>query len=393
MTNLMEALRKKFKTPKEAMAALGLDESLIASSIALDSFAEVEKKAAKEPDVRDPAAVAAAVGFKKYGKAGMERKAHGDRKIRTSRKRSISGDTGKTPRVAGDSKERSSMTTKTKWSPTALVAMGVVGEYLAPRLAQDAKIDLRPIFTGVAASNFKSRRPFITSRLRAAVNGNLAQDADIEDLGEVLDRIDELADEGREALGEARADEGEDAPEDLTEGEGSGEMEGAGGGEDDNQEIREFLADKLSPEDLETVCAMMRAKAGDEEPAMKPDENDEEKKEKEAAMDKKAMDAAIAAAIQANDRKHVEIAAARSAVRPYVGELTIGCDSAEAVYRHALTALGVNVKDIHRDALPAILAAQPKPGARRVESRLAQDAVAAKGFAERFPSASRIGTI
>ena len=390
MSKLLDALRSRFKTPKEAMAALGLDESLIASSIALDSFAEVEEEAAKEPGVRDPAAVAAAVGFKKYGKAGMERKAHGDRKIRTSRKRSLSGDTGKTPRVAGDSKERSSMTTKTKWSPTALVAMGAVGEYLAPRLAQDAKIDLRPIFTGVAARNFKSRRPFITSRLRAAVNGNLAQDADIEDLGEVLDRIDELADEGREALGEARADEGEDAPEDLTESEGSGEMEGAGGGEDDNQEIREFLADKLSPGDLETVCAMMRAKTGDEEPAMKPDDEDEKK---EPAMDKKAMDAAIAAAIQANDRKHVEIAAARSAVRPYVGELTIGCDSAEAVYRHALTALGVNVKDIHRDALPAILAAQPKPGARRVESRLAQDAVAAKGFAERFPSASRIGTI
>lgn len=325
MTKLLDALRKKFKKPEDAIAALGLDAALLAQDT--------------------------------------------------------------TPHLAGDSKERS-MTTNVKFSPTALVAMGALQTFIEPRLAQDSAIDLKPILRGLTAANFKARRPLITSQIRAAVTGNLAADADIEDLGEVLDRIDQLADEGREALGEARADEGEDDPNEL-DGEGSGEM-GEGGGEDDEDEIKQFLADKLSPEDLETVCAMMRAKGGDEAPDMKPDT--EENKKDEPAMDKKAMDAAITAAIRANDRKHADIAAARTAVRPYVGELTVGCDSAEAVYRHALGALGVDVKDVHRDALPAILNAQPKPGARTRDVRLATDAAAAKGFAERFPSAARIGT-
>ncbi len=42
-------------------------------------FAAIEEKA-KENGARNPAAVAAAVGFKKYGKAKMEKMAHAGRK-------------------------------------------------------------------------------------------------------------------------------------------------------------------------------------------------------------------------------------------------------------------------------------------------------------------------
>ena len=311
---------------------------------------------------------------------------------------------GKDQALAGDTKENANMTTSTpkKWSPTALVAMGAIQTYLAPRLAQDSAIDLKPILRDVTAKNFAQKRPLILTDIRRAVVGNLAADADIEDLGEVLDKIDELADEGREALGEARADEDNpmvdnDAdlePEDQggPGGEGGGE---GGGDKDDDNEIRSFLADKLSPEDLETVCGMMKARgaAVDETPEEKMKRERDEGKE--PVMDKKAMDAAIAsaisAAVSASDRRHAEVVEAGRAVRAYVGDLAMAFDSAEAVYRHALTALGVQVKGVHKDALPAILAAQPKPGARPREERIAQDAAGATSFAIMFPGAARIG--
>ena len=73
------------------------------------------------------------------------------------------------------------------------------------------------------------------------------------------------------------------------------------------------------------------------------------------------MDAAIAKAVADTEatvtarvtRSQREIRDAERKVRPYVGELAIACDSAEAVYRAALTALGLGdkIKDVHASAL------------------------------------------
>ena len=76
-----------------------------------------------------------------------------------------------------------------------------------------------------------------------------------------------------------------------------------------------------------------------------------------------------------------------------VGELAIACDSAEAVYRAALTALGLDdrIKDVHASALRTILEMQPLPDSRpKAKPSVAMDAAGAKSFAERFPDASRI---
>ena len=117
-------------------------------------------------------------------------------------------------------------------------------------------------------------------------------------------------------------------------------------------------------------------------------------------VDKPAMDAAIAKAVADTEatvtaritKSQREIRDAERKVRPYVGELAIACDSAEAVYRAALTALGLGdkIKDVHASALPTILEMQPLPDRRPKAPSVAMDAAGAKSFAERFPDANRI---
>lgn len=419
---LIDAIKAKFTKPEDALAALGLD----AATIAMDAVvhdpktgqftgpkavqhhlrqqnyheSEAAKKGPKG-DLHSAAAEAHASAGEAHNVPLSKRNHSEARRLSdVARRASVktyqigkpSYDAKSTPHVAGDSKEKVPMPITTKWSPTALVAMGALHNYLAPRLAQDSAVDLGAILKGVTAKNLAARRPFITTEIRRAVVGNLAQDADVEDLPAMLDQIESLAGEASAAVGggespmadtddykdDKDADAGND-PEDKP-------MADEGGGEDDASEIRDFLADKLSPEDLDTVCAMMKAKGS-------ADEGETPMEKRDDMLDKKAMDAAIQAAITANDAKHFAIAEAQRIVRPYVGDLAVAFDSAEQVYRHTLDALGVPTKGLHKDALPAILAVQPKPGARPQQNRIAQDAAAAKGFSERFPGAARIGTM
>lgn len=109
-------------------------------------------------------------------------------------------------------------------------------------------------------------------------------------------------------------------------------------------------------------------------------------------MDKKAMDAAIGAAVKGERANQKAIREAEKAVRPYVGELNIAFDSAEAVFRHTLEALGVKTEGVHKDALRPILDAQPVPGKRQAhQERVAMDSKGAADFETMYPGTSRIG--
>ncbi|TIN04476.1 MAG: hypothetical protein E5Y38_04005 [Mesorhizobium sp.] len=108
------------------------------------------------------------------------------------------------------------------------------------------------------------------------------------------------------------------------------------------------------------------------------------------------MDAAIAAAVaQAKTevraemlKSAAEVRAAEEAVRPYIGKLAMAHDSADAVYRTALTSLGVNIDGVHPSALPAILKAQPLPGVGAPKKPVvALDAAGVNSFYELFPAA------
>src|ERR1700692_3310593 len=190
MSRLVDALKKKFKSPWEALVALGLDKSILES---------------------------------------------------------------KTPQLAGDSKEKTMP--KVKLSPCGLLAMGAISQYLAPRLAQDSKVDLSPILIGVTSKNFASKKPYLVTAIRSAVAGSLAQDADTDDVGEIISQIEELAAEAGEAIEGPGGDPDDMGEKPLGEGEHEGEHEET---EDDgDNHVAEFLKDKLSPEDLATVIKMM----------------------------------------------------------------------------------------------------------------------------------------
>ena len=78
----------------------------------------------------------------------------------------------------------------TRLSPTGLIVKGSLLTYLGPRLAMDAaKIDLNGILSTVTASNFRDRKPQIASAVRRATRGRLAQDADLDDLPELLNAV------------------------------------------------------------------------------------------------------------------------------------------------------------------------------------------------------------
>lgn len=94
----------------------------------------------------------------------------------------------------------------------------------------------------------------------------------------------------------------------------------------------------------------------------------EEFKKKEKAEDEddpRAMDEKIRDAVQAERTRIRGVAEAEKFIRPWVGELLVAMDSAEDVYKRALTMQGVKGLDkIHPSAYRALLEAQPKPGAR-----------------------------
>jgi 8-oxo-dGTP pyrophosphatase MutT (NUDIX family) len=267
------------------------------------------------------------------------------------------------------------------------VAMGALMIALKPKLAQDAKIDLAPLFKGVTAKNFKEKKIAIVEGVTTLTAGKLAQDASINDVAALLDSL-----EGVEPAEAADNDATGALP---VVGKGPTETTMDAGAEG----VRQFLTGRLSDEDIAKVCSMIdgggAADELDDDMTNKAPPALDEDKEKEM-VDKPAMDAAIAKAVADTTaqvtQNQREIRDAERKVRPYVGELAIACDSAEAVYRAALTALGLGekIKTVHASALPTILEMQPLPDRRPKAPSVAMDSAGAKSFAERFPEANRI---
>lgn len=295
--------------------------------------------------------------------------------------------------VVGDSKPSQEQQTMKVLSRKATVARGALMAFLMPRLAQDKKFDPTPLLIGVSGKNFKDKKPSIIEGVRTGTRGLLAKDASLDDMTRLMDSL-----ENEEVM------EGVDA--DPTSGLPMEKLPGPAMKPKGIDAAMEFLKGKgASDADIEEAKRL----AGDED-----EETEEEKKKKKEAEDaraaedrrahdadkdedkvtKSAMDAAIAATAASVLKTQRDIRDAEKTVRPYVGELTMSFDSAEAVYRHALTALNVDVKGVHESALKTILNLQPKPGEKKPSERLGQDAAITLGsaadFNKRFPDLSNI---
>ena len=291
---------------------------------------------------------------------------------------------------------------KAPLSRKAVATAGALSVYLVPKMAKDAKIDLRALLAKVDHKNFAASKPTIAADVKKALDGKLAKDATLDDLTVLLDTLEKADVDGTE-------DEDPNSAMPVTPIDG-----GAAAMDDDPLgKIKEFLKGKVSEDDLAKLDGLMAA------PKAAADETEEEKKKREAdeaakratdeaeaeakakekekdMVTKPAMDAAIAAATKATRdevmRGQREVREAERAVRPFVGELAVACDSAEGVYREALKILGVKgAETIHASALPAILEMQQKPGAKpQREPRHAMDAASSDEFAKRFPNTTRI---
>jgi uncharacterized protein len=101
---------------------------------------------------------------------------------------------------------------------------------------------------------------------------------------------------------------------------------------------------------------------------------EEEVEGEKSAKDKKAMDAAILSAVQAERAHSRDLREAEKAVRPYVGELTMAFDSADAVYKFALDAQGIKTEKVHPSAFPVLLENCGRKVQAGVKPRFANDA-------------------
>jgi hypothetical protein len=276
----------------------------------------------------------------------------------------------------------------------ATIAVGALIPFLKPLLAQDAKIDLGPIFANVKPKTFGNMKVAIAKGVMKATTGKLGKDAKIgtdgmleglTDLLQVIDSDKTVTDE-----------------DDMVGEDPDSSMDAEGGG------LKEFLKGKMSEDDFNTACGMMKPGG-----ASDADETDEEKAERERkekeAKDKaakdaeikekdekeksaKAMDAKIDAAVKAERKLANDIAAAREDVRPHVGALKGAFDSVDGVYQAALTVLGVEDADkiTGVPGLKAVMAAKVSAAAPPKPKSIAQDAAATKSFNDRFPHAAKI---
>ncbi len=312
--------------------------------------------------------------------------------------------------MVGDSKENL-MSKPTRFAAHALL---LTSGYLAPLLAKDAKIDLMPIFKDLTRADFKAKP--VAMALDSALKGQLAKDADISHVAEMLDHLERAkADEG---LDEAASEPEKKAMEAAST---AGDADKDDDDKDDKKEDKAYDAEPLKAflkekgvNDADIAAAMdLMPKAMDAE------ETEEEKKKREAAeasakdaaeqlkakdaemkdmVKKPAMDAAIASATKQVRETERGIRIALAQVRPYVGELpeTMAFDSGDDVKRHALGMLGVpNAKKLHADALDTVLSVQRKAGARPVEggqTQMGMDEASVSAAVKIAPGLARIKT-
>ena len=178
------------------------------------------------------------------------------------------------------------------------------------------------------------------------------------------------------------------------------------------KKLAEAVAAKLAtdsktvPDNLEQIIKIALDESDEKEPVAKDsdkrdDETDDEYKARMAKdedkdddkdddkVSKTAMDSAIGAAVNAERQRQLAIRQAEKDVHHVVGDI-VAQDSAEAVYKLALDAKGVDLTGVDKSAYRALFKAVCTVG-ETSKPKLAQDSAVSSGaFAELFPSAAKV---
>ena len=163
---------------------------------------------------------------------------------------------------------------------------------------------------------------------------------------------------------------------------------------------------KTVPDNLEQIIKIALDEADEKEPVAKDsdkrdDETDDEYKARMAKdkdsdddkdddkVSKTAMDSAIGAAVNAERQRQLAIRQAEKDVHHIVGDI-VAQDSAEAVYKLALDAKGVDLTGVDKSAYRGLFKAVCAVG-ESSKPKLAQDSAVSSGaFAELFPTAAKV---
>lgn len=310
---------------------------------------------------------------------------------------------------------------------------GALAVFLKPRIAKDFKPDFGKLLGSVTAKNFSSKKGSIVAGIKEQTKGKLAKDANVDGLVTLLDALEDIdspesgtkdaletdPNSGTPIMGKKLDDEDESMDAEVDPHEGlKSYLKGKGMGDDDIEGACNAVSDaalgtkeaseegedeEMDAEDnaegegeggKEDASKMAKAKdkkgAKDEPPPFKG------KPEVGGGMSKDAVNKAIQVATDkalADERQRTaQTREAERFVRPWVGDLAIAHDSAEAVLRTALTALGEDVKGVHPSAYKSILKRIPQPNAKRVaqDESLGMDAESTSDFAKRYPDAAAI---
>lgn len=253
---------------------------------------------------------------------------------------------------------------------------GALKAFLTPKLAKDQKLgDLRPLLSQVNKLNFSPKE--FAKTVKERFDSKLAKDTAIE-MDEVIQLI--AAVQNQDVL------EGEDYDNDgvTMDDEDMPAVEPEATSDDmSDEQIIELLSGKVSPAKLTAIRACLNPTAQDEK-----DEKEKPSMNKEAT--KTAMDAAIK--LEANKvraevlKEQKDIREAEKLVHPFVGEV-VAMDSAEAIYRFALEAQGVDLTGVHASAFKPILKTLQHPNAARATPRVANDSQSLSVHEQLFPNA------
>ena len=277
------------------------------------------------------------------------------------------------------------------------VRSAFTGYAIAKNMAQDSAVDFTPLVADITKQNFKNRKPVLALALRGALSGKIAADADLDDVEQMLDAVEEAVEDLKDTVDDIpSAGPADPAPDAVDASEG---------------EVLSFLSGKLSEEDLETVRGMLSGSeapaapmAGDEKD--KADKDGKDKPAQDAApkapdmknyVSRPAMDSAIAKAVKdataAAAESHRKLRDTEQFCRKHAGELP-AMDSEEDYLRAACDVKGIDHRGVQTSALRPLIevAAKFESKAPKAAPRtVAQDAASRSEAEKLFPHMNRLG--
>ena len=379
MGKLKDELRKKYRTPREALKALGLDEGLLdVQRLAFDGAKQMKPTVIESLAVRFTArAVNPLLAMDKKVEYGPIFKGLTTKNLKTRKptimdglKKALKGNT-----IAKDAsiEHVAEMLDHLEHvaEPKSLDESVSPEQHKAMEAAAHGSSNLGiPKTVGKEFSEADKGKNFDAMIRDWAMSKGMSED-DIEALKKMHeDAMPENALDEKEDGEEAEDHEAEDDAEETEEAEDAEESDG-----EHAKDAKDTKHGKDSKHAKDRKGAMDSGKKR----AITQDELDKALKAQATSLRKNAQEAAEA----------------RTFVRSYVGEVSMALDSAEQIHRAAAEAMGIeDAGTVHASALKTLIktCGRVSSAASEEAGDLAYDGAAAKSFEERFPGAKRIGT-